>query len=1285
MKIKFYLVKIITTLTLIFFLGCQEQAVLQPGSKGSNLSIDSTTFSQPNQNSSIINRATLTTNITRWYSGNTQQNILAMRDSNISTQGKNDYQVHPLNADGKNITLTWGTIYTRGSFVFYNRTNCCFYSIQHSTLEFKLNDNTVYHRTIYSKDPVITLDAPDSVAFNQVILTFAGDHQNFREIDMVIRPEFLGNTELYILDTALDISNNSLSLHSSDLKLETDSANFKITHKSIMDIAHITTNINEWYHGNTEKNLAWLRNGNTSTQGHYDYQVHPLNANGKQITMSWDSVYTHGSFLLYNRTRCCRDRIQNSRVQFLLDDVIYGNYQISSTDSVIVLEPFRLVPFNKVILIFSGDTQNFREIEVKVKTLEETAPDFKVVLDSNQLKSSGTAITLDSNQTYLQLDSTQFKVVALAPPITLKANITTNVTNWYSGHQAQNLAAVRDGNISTVGKNNYQIHPLSANGKNMTFAWNSVYRQGSFLFYNRTGSGRIQGSTVAFKLGKETVYSRTIYSRSSIITIKPPVSVEFDKVELTFSGDKQNFREIVVQGKFVRNTSSFVTRWNMPAGDFTINAQSGYTYNYTVNWGDGSVDRNVTGTKTHTYSTAGIYDISISGDFPAFRFGNSKLLEVKQWGNIEWQTMSNAFSGATNLTITAIDNPNLSQVTDMSSMFIGASSFNQPLNSWDVSNVVNMSSLFYSATSFNQPLDNWDVSNVTNMSNLFYNARSFDQDLNSWDVSRVTDMNHLFAYTVSFRGDVSNWNVSNVTNMSNTFATSVYFSSDISNWNVSKVTNMHRLFFNTLLFNVDVSGWDVSRVTDMGSMFHYSGNFNQDLSNWNVSQVRNMSNLFDLSNVSTENYDATLKSWSLLSTLQPNVNLSSTQSYSSAGQAGRDRLLSRGWIVSDNGLLESSRFITRWNLPSGSFEITVPTGYTYNYLVDWGDGSVSSNVTGSISHSYGQSGVYDIKISGQFPAFRFGDTNLLDVRQWGSTEWETLDRAFAGAVNMVMTATDAPNLSKVTNMRSAFYDASSFNTNINHWDVSNVTNMYGLFCVAVNFNQPLDNWDVSNVTSLESTFHNAIRFNQNINNWDVSNVANMDFLFGGAIVFNQPLNNWDVSNVTSMRQLLGIAYKFNQPLDNWDVSKVTNMSYMFSHGDFNQDISNWNVSNVVDMRRMFIDANTFNQNLGNWDVSGVENMSRIFYHADNFNQNLSDWNISKVTDMNEMFTNTALSTNNYDAILNGWSSRSSQSGVIFGADNVQYSSLSQYGRNILESRGWVITDGGLAETGHNFL
>ena len=64
-------------------------------------------------------------------------------------------------------------------------------------------------------------------------------------------------------------------------------------------------------------------------------------------------------------------------------------------------------------------------------------------------------------------------------------------------------------------------------------------------------------------------------------------------------------------------------------------------------------------------------------------------------------------------------------------MFWFATSFNQPLNNWNVSNVRYMDELFYGASSFNQPLNKWNVSNVTHMREMFMNARSFNQPLHA--------------------------------------------------------------------------------------------------------------------------------------------------------------------------------------------------------------------------------------------------------------------------------------------------------------------------------------------------------------------------------------------------------------------------------------------------------------------------------------------------------------------------------------------------------------------------
>ncbi|WP_420845233.1 PKD domain-containing protein [Maribacter litopenaei] len=82
-------------------------------------------------------------------------------------------------------------------------------------------------------------------------------------------------------------------------------------------------------------------------------------------------------------------------------------------------------------------------------------------------------------------------------------------------------------------------------------------------------------------------------------------------------------------------------------------------YNYDVNWGDGNTDTGVTGNITHTYATAGNYTVSISGTFPSIYFNNTgdrfKIIEILEWGTIEWETMENAFYGCENLNFDAIN------------------------------------------------------------------------------------------------------------------------------------------------------------------------------------------------------------------------------------------------------------------------------------------------------------------------------------------------------------------------------------------------------------------------------------------------------------------------------------------------------------------------------------------------------------------------------------------------------------------------------------------------------
>jgi surface protein len=119
---------------------------------------------------------------------------------------------------------------------------------------------------------------------------------------------------------------------------------------------------------------------------------------------------------------------------------------------------------------------------------------------------------------------------------------------------------------------------------------------------------------------------------------------------------------------------------------------------------------------------------------------------------------------------------------------------NLSIGQWDVSNVTNMQSLFAYKAGFNEPLDNWDVSNVTNMSQMFEGAIAFNQPIGGWNVSNVTNMSQMFEGAIAFNQPIGGWNVSNVTNMNNIFQSATSFNQPINNWDITKV--LHRLHVN---------------------------------------------------------------------------------------------------------------------------------------------------------------------------------------------------------------------------------------------------------------------------------------------------------------------------------------------------------------------------------------------------------------------------------------------------------------------------------------------------------
>lgn len=747
----------------------------------------------------------------------------------------------------------------------------------------------------------------------------------------------------------------------------------------------------------------------------------------------------------------------------------------------------------------------------------------------------------------------------------------------------------------------------------------------------------------------------------------------------------------------------FITRWKTDNAfgvsednQITLSTSPAFSYNYIVDWGDGSIDENVTGDITHTYAEPGEYTVAITGVFPQpfFTFDeeeevllsdSTKLISVEQWGNRPWLSMEQAFAFCFNLVINDIQLPDLSRVENMRMMFFGAGNFNSDISGWDVSNVSDMRDMFQWAESFSGDLSNWDVSNVTDMSGMFSGADKFNADISGWEVSNVQNMEFMFSGAQSFNQDISTWNVANVTN------------------------------FNAMLRDAIA--------------------FNQNIGNWDISSATSMANMLEGNALSLENYNSLLIGWAAQG-VQQNVNFGAgAAQYSAAAQAARDLLTDAfGWTIEDGGLLvlaeleavsltaytnnevifpiknnggnadqcassdlpqglsvqvasdgsscevvgtpvaaqtstqanitttnpigstsstiditilQETPFITRWKTdnPGASDDnqitIKVSPAFDYAFRVDWGDGNVDENVTADITHTYAIAGEYVVSITGRFPQPFFiatFDANLTDspkllaVEKWGQRSWLSMKQAFFNCVNLVINDLESPDLSLVKSMASMFTNTDNLSGELNSWDISSVTDISRIFSGADKFNSDISNWDVSNVKDMSQAFSFS-KFNNDISGWDVSSVTNMTSMFASNSKFNQDIGNWNVSNVKSMSFMFNNASAFNQNIGSWDVSSVEFMSFMFDKAAvFNQDIGNWNVSNVVAMNRMFRENKVFDQDIGNWNVAKVFDMSEMFFDADSFNADIGNWDVSNVTNMTRMF----IQNNAFDQDISRW-------------------------------------------------
>ena len=251
--------------------------------------------------------------------------------------------------------------------------------------------------------------------------------------------------------------------------------------------------------------------------------------------------------------------------------------------------------------------------------------------------------------------------------------------------------------------------------------------------------------------------------------------------------------------------------------------------NYTVDWGDGTVENFASGVGAeHTFVYANLPDSTICE-----RGHKQAIITITpQAGqNITYYTLGEKHTSDihTNTTCNWLD--------------INCSGTHMGSVMWFNSSVAN--ALFLQKVRIYQ-----NTNACTSMQRLFNNCRALQSiDLSSFNTASVSNMRSMFYYCYSLQSlDLSSFNTESVTDMSYMFNSCTSLQSiDLSSFNTASVTDMSYMFNNcNSLQSIDLSSFNTESVTDMSYMFNSCTSLQSiDLSSFNTASVTNMTYMFN--------------------------------------------------------------------------------------------------------------------------------------------------------------------------------------------------------------------------------------------------------------------------------------------------------------------------------------------------------------------------------------------------------------------------------------------------------
>ncbi len=601
--------------------------------------------------------------------------------------------------------------------------------------------------------------------------------------------------------------------------------------------------------------------------------------------------------------------------------------------------------------------------------------------------------------------------------------------------------------------------------------------------------------------------------------------------------------------------------------DFPLVMKSGETFDFAVNWGDGTEEsltesnfstyaHGFSGSQTagaadanamtyqgydtdvltysHTYTVSGSYQITITGNNIPLRYGHA--LEM---------------TPADMVTRTSYDDFIAAQTTH-SDPAPRAKAYIRSVDQWGSATFTDLDAAFercinFDVLAFDIPKFGEDA-DLSRMFKLCANLSDANGSIERWDTSNVTSMQQLFAGVLNFQANIDTKLISDLSGV------------DYLAWNVGNVDNFSHMFVGLVNmnlragFNQPIPNWDMNSAQNMAGMFAYC-NFNQDLL---VKGMRSNSTAGAIIRQNVQVYD------------DNSVYFNGTNNT----------------ITTDNGgniELDGS---------NGIAELLGEVGTTVVLASNHGNIKAVIAATGNVIELVIRS--YDISVSTNEEAEFF---NVHKPEFGSQPDWT------AWFFGKNLASNETASLVKM------FYNNIVFNSDISNWYLFTGTQgkvwLNEMFSYATNFNQPLPRtygdtddgpymtWDAARAAGSTRMFKSAAKFNQDIGDMFMNASSNLDYSY----MFH---NATDYNNG-------------GQSL-NWDVTGSPYLVSMFENASsFNINISNWDVSNVTHFNNMFEDAVAFNQDFGQgpagagpncWDTSNGERFDNMFQQCTSFNQPL---------------------------------------------------------------------------------